>query len=100
MKETFKLKARGPAHLKGVLNSADNTYVLIKNIYSKLLYCFCLLQQAYFFAWRNTGLKRENRKLNRYLGPERGRVGCGTMCLCKLAEERGEEKRGLPAGSR
>lgn len=32
--------------------------------------------------------------MNRYLGLERGRVSYGTMCLCKL-----EEERGLPAGS-
>jgi len=48
-------------------------------------------------AWPNSTLERDSRKLNRYSGLERGRVGYGTMCLCKLEEE--ERERGLPAGS-
>jgi hypothetical protein len=54
----------------------------------------CINKQFFFLAWPNSTLERERRKLNRYLGLERGKVGYGTMCLCKL-----EEERGLPAGS-
>lgn len=91
----IRIETTDSALLKGVLNSATNTYFIIKIFIRRRLIVFHLNQQEKSFSLPNTTFERVNKKLNLYLSLERGKVGCGTICLCKLDEE-----RSLPAGWR